>query len=202
MHPSRSQDAVAAVHADLDGLARKRARAFLILAIGSAAFIVLMSLLPASPGSGPRDMSWWASLALLFASALLAASAALGVPLWQRGAMIVVVCAAVIAALAGTLMIVQPLHSGDVGFRVTCLVHGGAIGIAVFFALRMLLGRLWRRFPDGAAIASIGATTAGLAYLAARCGVTDPVHLVASHVPVLLLVFAITRVVVVLRSSP
>lgn len=188
----KAAGAQAAVRADLAALHRRRSFGFLGVALAGAAFTTWLVIAPPPIMAAPRDGLWILSLVLLYVSLLLGTSAALGVPLWERGALAVLTAVSLLTAVAGTLLVIQPA-SPAVGFQVKCLLHGTVVALVCFAALRLTTARLWRRFPSPAAVASVGATAVGLSFLCARCGVADPVHVVASHLPVLVSVFALTR---------
>ncbi len=197
----RAREAIRAIHEDLADLRRRRSRALALVAIGALALLGGFAALPEPHEASPRDVTWWVASLFLLASATFAVGTAMGIPHWSRSALITATLAAALGAIAGAALIIQPAVGPDAGFRFSCLFHGTLVGLGTFALLRVTTGRLWRRFPDGSVVASIGGTAAGLAYLVAQCGTRDPGHVVISHLPVLLSVFVLTQAVLALRNT-
>jgi hypothetical protein len=196
-----ARDARAHVHKDLGVLRRRRALSLFLISALCAGLVAGLSLLDPSPDSGARDGVWSASLVLLIASATLAASAALGIPLWDRPQLIGVIALSLIALVAGTMMIAGPAAPHGTSLKLECLTHGTGAGALMFVVLRAITGGIWRRFPDSTGIAAVGAAATSLAYLAVRCGRPDTLHLAVAHLPVLLLVYAVAKLAMALRGS-
>lgn len=193
-----------AIHADLSSLKRQRRTALATYAGVLGVFMGVYLLQPAGPNALERDVTWTISFVLLLVGALLGAVITIGYPLVRRtttyavSALMLAGCtgALLLTIQASTTATAAPLAAG-----MRCFMHGTAVSAVAMLALGFISGRVWRRFPAPGFPLAMGMTGIGLAALHARCGGSDPVHLLGFHFTPLLVVYALAHLVVRTRDK-
>ncbi len=180
-------DARDEVLADLGRLNRKRWVGLVSVCVGFGVILGAMVAFPASH-SPVRDEAWQWSVGVLLVSGLFGAASVMG-PAAGRALSLVASVALIAAVALGVREAGEPLE----GLRLHCLMIGSAIGLLSLLVLTALTGRLWRRFSDplwGAAVLSTGV---GLSFLCTHCDRSDASHLFLAHLPALVIVYGVAR---------
>ena len=170
---------------------RGRAIAFTIYLAVFALLVTGLLLAPAKPEAIPRSVSWMLTLCGLMLSSVLAASAAIGVPLW-RERMVFVATAIAGLALGGALALVVRWDA-PVTMGTKCLAYGAFVSAVAMIVLGALSGRVWRRFPDPGWLLAISVTGVGVTALHITCPAVDALHVYAFHLGPVLLAYGLAR---------
>jgi hypothetical protein len=180
------------IRADLTAVRRRRSTA-LTLYLGVLVLLVVGLLLaPPHPEAMPRSLSWMLTLAGVLLSAVLATSAALGVPLWRERTLFVLTSLAGLG-LGGALAVIVDWRA-PVTMGARCLAYGAFVSAVAMIALGALAGRVWRRFPDPGWLLAISTATVGVTALHFSCPATDAVHVYFFHLGPVLLAYALARI--------
>lgn len=180
-------DARDEVLADLGRLKRRRWVGLICAGVGFS--VILGAMIAAPAGHGPvRDEAWQWSVGVLLISGLFGAASVLG-PAGGRSLSLAGSVALIAAVALGVRDPGEPLE----GLRLHCLMIGSGIGLLSLLAFTAVSGRLWRRFTDplwGAAVLSTGV---GLSFLCTHCDRSDAAHLFLAHLPALVIVYGVAR---------
>lgn len=194
-------EAAPQIRADLRRLRQQRWRA---LVVYLAVFALFSGALLFRPGPGPagaRDLGWTVGLAALFFGAVASTALALGVPL-LHGRRFWAALGTGLTVMAGGLAAALDLDGSAWGRHgPVCFAFGTAVSALFMLILGALSGRLWRRFPDPAALVAVGTTTVGMVALHLRCESTHVLHVLAFHVTPLAVLFLGARWLTRLRLS-
>lgn len=194
-------EAVPQIRADLQQLRQQRWRALVVYLAVFALFSGALLTRPAPDPDAARDLGWAAGLAALFFGAAASTALAMGVPL-LHGRRLWAALGASVAVMAGGLAVALDLDGSAWGRHGhVCFAFGTAISALFMLILGALSGRLWRRFPDPAALIALGTTGVGMVALHLRCESTHVVHVLGFHVTPLAVLFLGARALTRLRQS-
>jgi hypothetical protein len=190
-------DALRQIRTDLAKTKRNRVLALLIYL---AVFALLITGLSFAPHHGvPRGADWMLTLGGLALSSALAASAAIGVPLWRERTLFVVTGVAGMI-LGGALAFVVD-WSAPVTMGTKCLAYGAFVSAVAMIVLGALSGRVWRRYPDPGWLLAIAVTGVGVTMLHFDCPASDSLHVFAFHLGPVLLAYALARAALRTRET-
>jgi hypothetical protein len=172
-------DAKDEVLADLGRLKRRRWIGLISAGVGFS--VILGAMIAAPAGHGPvRDEAWQWSVGVLFISGLFGAASVLG-PAGGRSLSLAGSVALIAAVALGVRDPGEPLE----GLRLHCLMIGSGIGLLSLLAFTAVSDPLW-----GAAVLSTGV---GLSFLCTHCDRSDAAHLFLAHLPALVIVYGVAR---------
>ena len=194
-------EAAPQIRADLRQLRQQRWRALVVYLAVLALFAGALLVRPAPGPAGARDLGWTIGLAALFFGAAASTALAIGVPL-LHGRRLWVALGAGSAVMAGGLAAALDLEGSAWGRHGhVCFAFGTAVSALFMLILGALSGRLWRRFPDPAALIALGTTAVGMVALHLRCESTHVLHVLGFHVTPLAVLFLGARALTRLRLS-
>jgi len=195
----RVTDALGQIRSDLKRTRQKRA---LALAIYLAVFALLVAgllIAPPKEETIPRTANWMLTLGGLALSSVLAASAAIGVPLWRERTVFVVTALAGMALGGGLAFVVD--WNAPVTLGTKCFAYGAFVSAVAMIVLGGLGGRVWRRFPDPGWLLAIEVTGVGVTTLHFDCPASDSLHVFAFHLGPVLLAYALARAALRTRET-
>jgi hypothetical protein len=199
MSRATATDALGHIRSDLERVRRRRSFALACYVVVFALLVGGLLVAPPQAASIPRSASWMLTLGGLFLSSVLAASAAIGVPLWRERTMFIATAVAGLA-LGGALALIvdwrAPVTTGT-----KCFAYGAFVSAVAMIVLGALSGRVWRRFPDPGWLLAISVTGVGLTALHFACPATDALHVYAYHLGPVLLAYALARVALRARET-
>lgn len=195
-------EALPRIRDDLRHVRRQRWRALAVYLLVFGLFVGFLWGRPAPGPGGSRDLSWHVGLVAMLVGAAASTGLAMGVPLvhgrrlgWSIGLAVTLMLGGLVAAVDFE----SPQGWTDHG--PICFAVGTVISALFMIILGALSGRLWRRFPDPAALIAMGTTGVGIVALHLRCGNANPLHLLAFHVAPLAVLFVGARALTRLRLS-
>jgi hypothetical protein len=142
---------------------------------------------------GELDLAWVLGFVGLLTGAVGAAALALGVPL-LHGRQLAGALGLSLALMGLGLAAALDVHP-DTWWEHGPMCFAFGTGISAFFMLVLgaLSGRLWRRFPDPAAMIAIGTTAVGMLALHLKCPSTHAGHVLLFHLTPLAVLFVAAR---------
>jgi len=192
--PAATTDAVAEIRADLAHLRKKRVGVWIGLTLLFGFAIAGLAITSPRDGGLAADPKWGAAMALFFTAASLTASTAVGFPLWTRVGAFAITLGSAIGLVVGLALVANgPTTYPILASGAPCLGSGTVIATVGLVVTAAICGRLWRQMQDVSWGLSVGASALGLAFLNARCPMTDPVHLFGFHLPILVGGFMLAR---------
>ena len=192
--PAAKLDAAAEIRADLAHLHKKRAGLWIGLTLLFGFIIAGLAIASPPEGGLAADPKWGAAMALFFTAASLTTSTAVGFPLWTRVGAFVITLGSAIGLVVGLALVAGgPTTYPIMATGAPCLSSGTVVAAIGLIVTAAISGRVWRRMEDISWGLAVGASALGLAFLNARCPMTDPVHLFGFHLPCIIGGFLLAR---------